>query len=307
MSGPDSAGAGSDDVIPLRRKSPGLGRGLSALLGDAAPSPGEAGSDRSIRSIAIADISPHPDQPRRSFDDAALTELAESIAVRGVLQPIVVRPLGDKFQLVAGERRWRAAQRAHLHEIPCVIKDFDDSSTLEVALIENIQRADLNAIEEGEAYARLTRLFGHSQDAVAKLVHKSRSHVANLMRLLDLPAVVRAHVAEGRLSMGHARALLGVDGAEVLADEAIAKGWSVRHIEAAAKKAKRPGPIEYKSMDGPSRDADADIALLERQLGDLLGLKIAIAHKGTGGSVTLNYATLDQLDLICQRLSGEKI
>jgi len=295
------------EVFPLRRKAPGLGRGLSALLGDAAPAPGNDSGDRSVRSIAIADISPHPDQPRRHFDDAALAELAESIAKRGVLQPIVVRPLGDKFQLVAGERRWRAAQRAHLHEIPCIIKDFDESVTLEVALVENIQRADLNAIEEGEAYARLTRQFGHSQDAVAKLVHKSRSHVANLMRLLDLPTAVRAHAAEGRLSMGHARALLGVADADALADEAIAKGWSVRDIEAAAKRAKKPSHTGGKSSDGVSREADADIALLERQLGDLLGLKIAISHKGTGGSVTLNYATLDQLDLICQRLSGESI
>lgn len=299
---------GGADVVPLRRKAPGLGRGLSALLGDAAPAPDAIPvGDRSIRTIAIADISPHPDQPRRHFDETALAELAESIAARGVLQPIVVRPLGDKFQLVAGERRWRAAQRAQLHEIPCIIKDFDEGATLEVALIENIQRADLNAIEEGEAYARLTQHFGHTADAIAKLVSKSRSHVANLMRLLDLPAAVRAHVAEGRLSMGHARSLLGVDGAEALAEEAIAKGWSVRDIEAAAKRAKRPGKIEFKSMDGPVREADADIALLERQLGDLLGLKIGISHKGTGGSVTLHYATLDQLDLICQRLSGEKI
>jgi ParB family transcriptional regulator, chromosome partitioning protein len=295
------------EILPLRRKSPGLGRGLSALLGDAAPPTDGPGSDRSIRTIAIADIAPHPKQPRRHFDDAALDELAASIAKRGVLQPIVVRPAGDKFQIVAGERRWRAAQRAQLHEIPCVIKNFDEDETLEVALIENIQRADLNAIEEGEAYARLASQFGHSQEVIAKRVHKSRSHVANLMRLLDLPTAVRVHVAEGRLTMGHARALLGVEAAEALADEAIAKGWSVREIEAAAKRAKRPGPIEYKSMDGPVREANADIALLERQLGDLLGLKIAISHKGTGGSVTLHYATLDQLDLICQRLSGEKI
>jgi ParB family transcriptional regulator, chromosome partitioning protein len=295
------------DVLPVRRKSPGLGRGLSALLGDSAPSADSPGSDRSNRSIAIADIAPHPGQPRRYFDEAALDELAASIAKRGVLQPIVVRTVGDKFQIVAGERRWRAAQRAQLHEIPCIIKNFDEDETLEVALIENIQRADLNAIEEGEAYARLARQFGHSQDVIAKRVHKSRSHVANLMRLLDLPPPVRAHLAEGRLSMGHARALLGAPEAEALADEAIAKGWSVREIEGAAKRAKKPGSVEYKSMDGPVRDADADIALLERQLGDLLGLKIAISHKGTGGSLTLHYATLDQLDLICQRLSGEKI
>jgi ParB family transcriptional regulator, chromosome partitioning protein len=300
------SGTGSDPVA-LRRKAPALGRGLSALLGDAAPAQAADGGDTGIRLIAVADITPHPDQPRRHFDQASLGELAASIAQHGVLQPIVVRPAGSRFQIVAGERRWRASQQAQIHEIPCIIRNFDEGDTLEIALIENIQRADLNAIEEGEAYARLSQHFGHSQDAIAKRVHKSRSHVANLMRLLDLPATVRAMVAEGRLSMGHARALLGVDGAEALAAEALAKGWSVRETEAAAKRAKQPAKIEYKSMDGPVRDANADVALLERQLGDLLGLKIAIHNKGTAGSVTLHYATLDQLDLICQRLSGEKI
>ncbi len=294
-------------VVPLRRKAPGLGRGLSALLGDAAPSAEAGTGDRNVRVIAISDIAPHPDQPRRHFDEAALDELAASIAARGVLQPIVVRPLDGRFQIIAGERRWRAAQRARLHEIPCIIKEFDEESTLEVAIVENIQRADLNAVEEGVAYARLVSQFGHTPDSIARLVHKSRSHVANLMRLLDLPESVRAALADGRLSMGHARALIGVDSAEALAAEAIAKGWSVRDVEAAAKRAKRPGPIEYKSMDGPVRESDADIALLERQLGDLLGLTVKITNKGQGGSVNLSYATLDQLDMICQRLSGERI
>ncbi len=303
-------GAGTDgqrESIAPRRKPPALGRGLSALLGDAAPGPGNDAGASGIRVIAVADISPHPDQPRRHFDEAALSELADSIAKRGLLQPIVVRPLGDRFQLVAGERRWRAAQRARLHEIPCVVKEIDESTTLEIALIENIQRANLNAIEEGEAYLRLMRHFGHSQEAVAQLVHKSRSHVANLMRLHDLPAPVRAHVAGGRLSMGHARALLGVEAAEALAHDAIAKGWSVREVEAAVRRFKAPRRGAGRSPDPSTRDANADIALLERQLGDLLGLKIAISHRGTGGSVTLSYATLDQLDLICQRLSGEPI
>ena len=291
------------DPAPLRRKSPGLGRGLSALLGDVEREalPGDSG----VREIAIADISPHPDQPRRHFDDDALAELAASIAERGVLQPIVVRPLGGKFQIVAGERRWRAAQRAHLHQMPAIIREFDDGATLEIALIENIQREELNAIEEGEAYARLTTTFGHSADALGKLVHKSRSHIANLMRLLELPAPVRAMVADRRLSMGQARALIGVPDAEALADEIIAKGLSVRAVERLARRAKQPGPIEYKSMTGPERNAD--IAMLERQLGDLLGLKVGIAHTAGGGSVSLHYATLDQLDMICQRLSGEKI
>jgi ParB family transcriptional regulator, chromosome partitioning protein len=295
----------SDNAVPVRRKSPGLGRGLSALLGESARDE-RAAAEGSVRDIAIADIEPHPDQPRRHFDSGALDELAASIAARGVLQPIVVRSNGQKFQIVAGERRWRAAQRAHLHHIPAIVRDFDDGTTLEVALLENIQRQDLNAIEEGEAYARLIEQFGHTQDALAKLVHKSRSHVANLMRLLDLPEPVRTAVAEGRLQMGHARALLGVPDAETLAAAAAAKGWSVRDIERAAKRAKHLGPIEYKSMDGPPT-ARADIVLLERQLGDLTGLKVTIAHRGGAGQLVLNYATLDQLDMICQRLTGGNI
>ncbi|MDB5701290.1 MAG: ParB/RepB/Spo0J family partition protein [Sphingomonadales bacterium] len=293
----------SVEPLPLRRKSPGLGRGLSALLGEVEREPGSV--DNGVREISTADISPHPEQPRRFFDNDALAELAASITLRGVLQPIVVRPIGNKFQIVAGERRWRAAQLAHLHQIPAIIREYDDGTVLEIALIENIQREELNAIEEGEAYARLTRDFGHSQEALGKIVHKSRSHIANLMRLLDLPPPVRAMVADGRLQMGHARALLGVSDAEAIAEQVVAKGLSVREVEKLAKRAKKPGAVEYKSMTGPARNED--IAMLERQLGDLLGLKVTIVHGAVGGSVTLHYATLDQLDMVCQRLSGEKI
>lgn len=293
----------SVEPLPLRRKAPGLGRGLSALLGEVEREPGA--SDNGVREISIADISPHPDQPRRHFDEDALAELAASITLRGVLQPIVVRPVGNKFQIVAGERRWRAAQRAQLHQIPAIIREYDDGTVLEVALIENIQREELNAIEEGEAYSRLTREFGHSQEALGKIVHKSRSHISNLMRLLELPTPVRAMLADGRLQMGHARALLGVAEAEALAEQAVSKGLSVRDVEKLAKRAKKPADIEYKSMGGPQRNED--IAMLERQLGDLLGLKVNITHAATGGNVSLHYATLDQLDMICQRLSGEKI
>ena len=291
------------EPVTAKRRAPALGRGLSALLGDSDVERGPANDG--VREIAIADIAPDPDQPRRFFDSEALDELAASIAMRGVLQPIVVRPIGDKFRIVAGERRWRAAQRAHLHQIPAIIREFDDGVTLEVALIENIQRADLNAIEEGEAYKRLIELHGHSQEALGKIVHKSRSHVANLMRLLDLPFPVRAMVADGRLSMGHARALLGADDAVTLAQDVIAKSLSVRDVERLIKRSKRSGPVEYKSMSGPV--PDEDIAMLQRQLGDLLGLNVSITHKANAGSVTLHYATLDQLDMICQRLSGEKI
>ncbi|MEP6784113.1 MAG: ParB/RepB/Spo0J family partition protein [Sphingomonadales bacterium] len=295
----------SDNVEPIspRRRPPGLGRGLSALLGDTSPS--DMSRSDGIREIAIADITPHPGQPRRHFDEGALIELAESIASRGVLQPIVVRPAGDRYQIVAGERRWRAAQRAQLHTIPAIVRSFDEAATLEVALIENIQREQLNAVEEGEAYRRLIDEHGHTQDALAKLLHKSRSHIANLMRLMDLPESVRSMVADGRLTMGHARALIGAADAEGLAAQIIKEDLSVRAAEALVKKTKKPAPIEYKSM--PERGSNADIELLERQLGDLLGLKVGITHKAGAGSVNVSYATLDQLDMICQRLSGGSV
>jgi len=254
--------------------------------------------------MPVASLEPHPGQPRRHFDEAALTELAESIQTRGLIQPIVVRPHGHRYQIVAGERRWRAAQRARLHELPVIVRDFDDGEALEIALIENIQRQDLNAIEEAEAYKRLIGDHGHSQDALAKLVHKSRSHVANLLRLLDLPEGVRAMVASGTLTMGHARALIPASDAQALADEVVKRGLSVRDTERLVRAQKsgsvRQGKLEHKG-------ANADIDALERQLGDLLGLAVAIRHRPDGGTVALSYSTLDQLDMICQRLSGEKI
>ena len=295
---------------PFPRKRPaGLGRGLSSLLGEAqqetsirldAEGGARAGS---VQMIPIAGIEPHPGQPRRIFQEEALAELAQSIQARGVIQPIIVRPHGHRFQIVAGERRWRAAQRARLHEIPAIVREFSDDETLEVALIENIQRQDLNAIEEAQAYKRLVDEYGHTQEELGKLVHKSRSHVANLLRLLDLPGKVQVLVGTGQLSMGHARALITSKDPEALADEVVRRGLSVRETEklaAAGKTAKqRRLPIEYKG-------AGADIAALERQLGDLLGLKVSIKHSPKGGQVTLGYSSLDQLDMICQRLSGEK-
>jgi ParB family chromosome partitioning protein len=289
------------------RRPSGLGRGLSALLGEVErEQPIETGETltEGVRLIAVADIRPHPDQPRRHFDEEKLDELAQSIAERGVLQPIVVRRIGGGYQIVAGERRWRAAQRARLHEVPALIRDLNDTETLEIAIIENIQRADLNAIEEAEAYQRLVSDFGHTQEALGKLVHKSRSHVTNLLRLLDLPAKVRQEVATGALSMGHARALITAEDPEKLAAEVIKRGLSVRDTERLARTEKGPrGQRTAKQKPAP----DADIAALERQLGDMLGLAVKIAHAGEGGTVTLSYSSLDQLDMICQRLSGEKI
>ena len=297
----------SEDGAPLARRRPsGLGRGLSALMGEVAREQPVSGAATTggVQSISVASIRPYPGQPRRHFDDAALDELAASIGARGLIQPIVVRPHAGGYQIVAGERRWRAAQRARLHEVPVIIREFSESETLEVALIENVQREDLNAIEEAEAYQRLIGEFGHTQEALGRLVHKSRSHVANLLRLLDLPATVRDAVADKRLSMGHARALITAADPETLAAEVIRRGLSVRETEKLARGAKpgpaRPGPIEIKG-------ADADIAALERQLSDLIGLKVQIVHGAGGGSVTLAYSSLDQLDMICQRLSGEPI
>jgi ParB family chromosome partitioning protein len=299
------------EETPARRRPSGLGRGLSSLLGEVAqeaPVDGAGGTGTGqrggVQMIAVASIEPNLAQPRRVFDEEALTELADSIRTRGVIQPIVVRPHDGHFQIVAGERRWRAAQKARLHEIPAIVRDFDDAETLEVALIENIQRRDLNAIEEAQGYRRLVEDYGHTQEELGKLVHKSRSHVANLLRLLDLPQGVQDLVGTGQLSMGHARALIGSDDPDALAEDVVKRGLSVRETEKLVRGGKprqlKLGPMEYKS-------ADADLAALERQLGDMVGLKVTIRHAPGGGSVTLAYSSLDQLDMICQRLSGEKI
>ena len=302
----------------MRRRQAGLGRGLSALLGEAQREQPVAGAavGEGVTRVAVADIRPHPGQPRRHFDEDKLDELARSIEQRGLLQPIVVRPHGGGYQIVAGERRWRAAQRARLHEVPVLVRALDDAETLEVAIIENIQRADLNAIEEAEAYARLIADYGHSQEEVGRLVNKSRSHVANLLRLLDLPAPVREAVADGRLSMGHARAVITAPDPEQLANEVMRRELSVRDTERLARGA-RGEPAAPRGRTGRGAGAaaveaqDADILALQRQLSDLLGLHVAIAHapgeNGGSGTVSLAYSSLDQLDMICQRLSGEPI
>jgi ParB family chromosome partitioning protein len=284
--------------------------GLSALLGEnARPAPAQS-DGRGVREIDIALIKPNPAQPRVQFDEDSLEELAESIRQRGVLQPILLRPAGKGFEIVAGERRWRAAQRARLHAIPAIVREIDESTTAEIALIENIQRQDLNAIEEAEGYRQLIKRHGHTQDEVGKLVHKSRSHVTNLLRLLELPEFVRQSLMTGDLSMGHARAVAGAPDPEGLARLVIARDLSVRQTEEQVRREKsRPGP-GYDIARASARNAnpvDPDLAALERQLGDILGLKVAVAHKGQGGAVTLHYSSLEQLDMICQRLSGEPI
>ena len=291
------------------KKVTGLGRGLSALIDDSAriKTDAPATSAGGVRTIDVARIRPNPAQPRQVFDDEALAELAASIAERGVLQPILVRPVADGYELIAGERRWRAAQRVQLHEIPAIIREFDEESRAEIALIENIQRENLNAIEEAEAYRRLISGYGHSQDVVGKLVGKSRSHVANLLRLLELPDPVRQMLLRGDISMGHARAVATAPDPEALANQIVDGDLSVRQAEHLAKRAKPVRDVGRASARDDRRPVDADLEALERQLGDLLGLRVKVTHGRSGGQVALHYSTLDQLDLICQRLSGEPI
>ena len=321
----DSKGKASRTQKPAKKsaKRMGLGRGLDALLGeairdtppvqdnDAAPATSNSMARAvaaGVANIAVADVHPNPEQPRRHFAPDALAELAQSISRHGVIQPIVVRPHGKAYQIVAGERRWRAAQKAQIHVIPAIVRNFDDAETLEIALIENIQREDLNPIEEAEAYKRLTDDFGHSQAALAGIVEKSRSHVANMMRLLDLPTLLRDLVIEGKLQMGHARALLGSDDAVRLAAVVIKKGLSVRATEALVRKNKAGNGKAARAAPAPKIDsADADIRAVETHLGDLLGLKVRIKQQKRGaGAVTFEYGSLDQLDMLCQRLTGEK-
>ena len=294
--------------MTTERTARGLGKGLSALLGEAptSPPPAEAANRSGVREVEIARIGPNPNQPRSHFDEEALAELADSIAERGILQPILLRRNGEEaFEIIAGERRWRAAQRAGLDSIPAVVRDgVDEEETAELALIENIQREDLNAIEEAEGFRQLINRYGHTQEAVAQIVHKSRSHVANLLRLLDLPEFVRQSLMRGDINMGHARAVAAAPDPENLTREIVKKGLSVRQAEARAKRAKK-GPGEL--VLDKSRAIDPDLAALERQLGDMLGVKVQVSHKGQGGTVALHYSSLEQLDMICQRLTGEPI
>jgi ParB family transcriptional regulator, chromosome partitioning protein len=293
------------DRRPERR---GLGRGLSALMADAGVDLGQAGRDPQARvatpdrKVPIESLRPNPDQPRRRFDDEALAELAQSIREKGVLQPLIVRPvpnLPDHYEIVAGERRWRAAQRAGLHELPVLVRDFDDTEVLEIGIIENIQREGLNPIEEAAAYRALIDRFGHTQDKVAEALGKSRSHVANCLRLLTLPDPVQGMVVDGRLSSGHARALITATDPLDLARRVLAKGLNVRQTEALARDAQAP------AAPAKPRQTDADTRALQEALSAGLGMKVVIDHKGAGaGQVTIRYTSLDQLDRLCEILGS---
>ena len=285
---------------PRRR----LGRGLSALLGDEGED--QASLDKALvsRFVPVENLTPGRFQPRRHFNEADLATLADSIREKGVLQPIVVRRQADGsngYEIIAGERRWRAAQRAQLHEVPVLIRELSDQDALEIALIENLQREDLNAIEEAQAYQRLMDEFSHTQEALAKTIGRSRSHVANLLRLLTLPEPVQAMIADGSLTAGHARTLIGASDPLAAARDIVSGGMSVRQAEERAQTA-RPTPKKARTH----REKDADTAALEHDLSGILGLTVSIRSRGQasgGGSLTIEYKNLDQLDDVLQRLS----
>ncbi len=289
----------------------GLGRGLSALMSDvtattATESAAEARSPDMM--VAIEKVVPNPDQPRRSFSEEALQELASSIKEKGDIQPLIVRksPHDDeKFEIVAGERRWRASQIANLHQLPVIVREFTDTEVLEVAIIENIQRADLNAIDEAAGYKQLMERFGHTQEQLSQALGKSRSHIANLMRLLNLPDDVQTFVVEGKLSAGHARTLVGNDGASEIARKIIQQGLSVRDAEKLAKS----DPDKAKAVQHErvrSAVKDADTVQIEQELTAALKMKVSIDHQsgGEGGKVSISYKDLDQLDDLLRILSA---
>lgn len=288
----------------------GLGRGLSALMADVNLHADDSHGQRKPAvapdtELPIEAVEPNPQQPRRDFDQSALEELAESIRLKGIIQPLVVRAIGDgsKYQIVAGERRWRAAQIARLHHVPVVIRSFTDEEVLEIAIIENIQRQDLSAVEEALAFRQLMERFGHTQEKLAEALSKSRSHIANTMRLLNLPDSVQNMVRSGKLSAGHARALINAPDPAALALKVVNSGLSVRQTE---KLARDIGPSHRKTAAKAGRaEKDADTRAIEADLSANLSMKVSIEHgaAGDGGCLKIQYATLEQLDLLCQVLS----
>ncbi len=276
----------------------GLAKGLAALLADPEPETRSAPGNGGMRTVPIDCLRPSRVQPRRRFDEAETEGLAKSVREKGVLQPILVRPDSRRpgsYEIIAGERRWRAAERAQLHDVPVVVREVTDREALEVALVENVQRQDLTPVEEADGYRRLIGEFAHTQEALASVVGKSRSHVANTLRLLNLPEPVKAMLDDGRLSAGHARALLAAADPVTLAGLVVARGLNVRQTEKLVKKpGRRRAPAETV--------ADANTRALERSLGDHLGLKVTIRHRHRGGRLTIHYRTLEQLDDLLRRL-----
>ncbi|XWN31924.1 MAG: ParB/RepB/Spo0J family partition protein [Devosia sp.] len=282
-----------------------LGRGLSALLADidVPDDSAEAVAQKGVTRLPIEKLTPNPANPRRLFDDKPLDELSQSIRSHGIMQPLLVRPVDDGYEIIAGERRWRAAQKAGLHDVPVLVRDVTPSEALELALIENVQRADLNAIEEAEGYTRLIAEFGHKQDDLAKLIGKSRSHVTNMIRLLNLPDEVREHVVEGRISAGHARALLSASNPRLMALEVIHDSLSVRATEARVAKEREPRPAPKPRLPKVKPVDDANTRALVRRLTARLGLTVTLDHyDDESGRLTIHYSSLDQLDALCRTL-----
>ncbi len=286
-----------------------LGRGLAALIGDDVIEEAVVpDTSKPYRQLPVEYLTPNPNNPRKDFDTEDIQDLANSIREKGVLQPIVVRPVdgaSDRFEIVAGERRWRAAQKASLHDVPVIVRDFSDGEALEIAIVENVQRADLNPLEEADGYSQLIAKFSYTQEQLSKVIGKSRSHIANTLRLSNLPPKVLDHLRSGALTAGHARALLssGVP-AEELASRIIGEGLSVRDTERLAKDAAQNGSAKKKGKAKPA-SRDADIMALEKSLTDALGLRVSVSHKGNaGGELKIMYKTLEQLDEVCRRLSN---
>ncbi len=292
---------------PRRR----LGRGLATLLGDAASDVTPARA-RGPRRAPIEFLKPNPRNPRTQFREADLADLTASIREKGIIQPIVVRTVAgveNVYEIIAGERRWRAAQAAGLIDVPVVIQEADDKEALELAIIENVQRADLNAIEEAKGYERLAAEFGYSQSEIAKIIGKSRAHVANTLRLLNLPEATRKLLSDGAISAGHGRALLAVDHPDAVARRIVEEGLTVRDIESLAKgsSGKTPRAPETKSAKSSAKaggEKDADTRAMEKLLSDALGMKVSIHHQGEGGEISVRYETLDQFDGLCRLLSA---
>ncbi len=279
-----------------------LGRGLAMLIGDTPSLEPDSEAPTQLRA-PIEFLRPNPRNPRKGFDEVELQELAESIRECGIIQPILVRHLAgmsNVYEIIAGERRWRAAQRVGLHEVPIVVIQADDRQSLEFAIIENVQRSDLNAIEEAVGYERLTSEFSYSHTDLAKVIGKSRSHVANTLRLLKLPDEAKKYVVEGSISAGHARALLSVEHPEKIARQIVDEGLSVRDVERLVQER----PAESKSKSRVAVEKDPDTRALEKLLTDLLGLAVKITHRGENGDVQIRYRSLEQLDLLCKRLQG---
>lgn len=288
----------------MSKRATGLGRGLSSLLGDEQGGLTAVPGGRRPSRLPIEQLTANPFQPRHRFDADGAEGLVRSIREKGILQPILVRPTdeAEQYQIIAGERRWRAAQAAGLHNVPVIVRELSDAEALQVAIIENVQRQDLSPIEEAGGYKRLIDEFGHTQNQLAKLVGKSRSHIANLIRLLVLPEAVIAMIDEGKLTMGHARSLVGVDDPTTLARYIVSRGLNVRQAEDLARDEKG---IKSKKSSGTTSSApakDADTRALERNLSDAIGMRVSLAHKGESGTLSISYRSLEQLDDLCQRL-----